>query len=133
MTWRAAARVDREVAVLWAVCAAGCLALRPVWLAAAGLLPACLWHVWTGLPCPGCGTTRAIVHLLLGEIVAAFAMNPLAAGAAVAFVAGGLVAPLWLGLGGLVPVVPAQPRPAWALATFAMVTTNWAWLWASSV
>ncbi|HEX4823149.1 MAG TPA: DUF2752 domain-containing protein [Candidatus Polarisedimenticolaceae bacterium] len=133
MNWRAASRLDRQTVWLWAFAAAGAIALRPVWLAAARLAPACLWHAWTGLPCPGCGTTRALVHLLNGEVAAGFAMNPLAALGAAGFVAGGLLAPLWLVLGGGIPVVPHRPHPAFLAGAAAAVALNWAWLVASGV
>jgi hypothetical protein len=39
--------------------------------------PPCLFHQLTGLFCPGCGTTRAILHLLHGEFREAVGSNPL--------------------------------------------------------
>lgn len=131
MTWRIARRDDRQIAALWAVCAAACLALRPLWLAAAGLFPPCLWHAWTGLPCPGCGATRAVLALLRGQLGAAFGFNPLAAAGAAVFVAVGLVAPVWVAAGGRVPVV--APKPLWSAAAAAAVAANWAWLVVSGV
>ena len=133
MTWRAVSRIDRQTAWLWAIAAASALVLRPVWLAAAPFAPRCLWHTWTGLPCPACGTTRAIVHLLRGEAVQGIAMNPLAAIAVGAFLLGGVVAPLWTALGGAVPVVASRPRPGWMAAAVAALLLNWAWLVASGV
>ena len=59
----------------------------------AGLALASLFHVWvppedprfviclfrrlTGIPCPGCGMTRAFAHLAKGEWAAAWANHPL--------------------------------------------------------
>ena len=37
--------------------------------------PPCLFHALTGLQCPGCGTTRALHHLLHGDVAAAFRLN----------------------------------------------------------
>ena len=37
--------------------------------------PPCLFHVLTGLQCPGCGTTRALHHLLHGDVAGAFRLN----------------------------------------------------------
>ncbi len=34
-----------------------------------------MWHQATGTACPGCGTTRAIHHLLHGRFATAFALN----------------------------------------------------------
>jgi hypothetical protein len=35
-------------------------------------LPACGFHAWTGLPCPGCGLTTAFAHMARGHWHAAF-------------------------------------------------------------
>ncbi len=133
MTWRPPDREDRQVAALWAVCAGLILLLRPLWIVAAGFLPACLWHEWTGWPCPGCGTTRAIVRLLHADPAGALAFNPLATSGVVAFVAGGLVAPVWLACGGQAPRVPTRPQPAWTAALAVVFLANWAWLYVSGV
>lgn len=42
------------------------------------LLPDCPIHHWTGLDCPGCGITRAILALLSGRLSDAFSQNLLA-------------------------------------------------------
>ncbi len=39
-------------------------------------IPVCLFHALTGLPCPGCGLTRAFSSLLHGQVQAAFAYHP---------------------------------------------------------
>jgi hypothetical protein len=39
--------------------------------------PKCLFHEMTGLYCPGCGTTRALNHLLHGELPDALCANAL--------------------------------------------------------
>jgi len=41
--------------------------------------PQCMFRKLTGLPCPTCGATRSVVHLVHGDISHAFIMNPLAA------------------------------------------------------
>lgn len=43
--------------------------------------PVCFWHRLTGLPCPTCGTTRALRALFDGHIADAFRLQPLAMGA----------------------------------------------------
>ncbi len=40
--------------------------------------PPCLFHLLTGLYCPGCGTARALFNLFHGNIARAFHYNPLA-------------------------------------------------------
>lgn len=37
--------------------------------------PPCVFHSLTGLQCPGCGTTRALYHLLHGDVAGAFRLN----------------------------------------------------------
>jgi hypothetical protein len=52
-------------------------------LGAGGLLPIlsvapdCVFKVLTGIPCLTCGSTRSVVHLSHGDILSAFALNPL--------------------------------------------------------
>ncbi len=43
----------------------------------AGLgITVCLFRAFSGLPCPGCGLTRALIALLHGDPAAAFAYHP---------------------------------------------------------
>jgi Protein of unknown function (DUF2752) len=42
-----------------------------------GFFPPCLFRKLTGLKCPGCGSTRALHHLLHGDVAGAFRLNPL--------------------------------------------------------
>lgn len=39
--------------------------------------PKCFLHEWTGLHCPGCGTTRALAALTHGRLADAVRSNPL--------------------------------------------------------
>lgn len=41
-----------------------------------GYLPECMFHRVTGLYCPGCGGTRALLLLLRGEIARSFCYHP---------------------------------------------------------
>jgi len=42
-----------------------------------GFYPPCLFHQFTGLKCPGCGSLRALHHLLHGELLTALQFNAL--------------------------------------------------------
>lgn len=44
----------------------------------AGFYPPCVFHALTGLQCPGCGTTRALYHLLHGDLAGALRLNAMA-------------------------------------------------------
>lgn len=128
MTRRRHPRSVRELALLWCAAALGTLALAPLWPALTSLLRPCAFRAFTGLPCPSCGTTRAALAVLDGDLGAAWAVNPLATIAFLAFVAGGLVAPVWVWAGGPLP----QPGPrAWRLVAVVLLLTalgNWGYL-----
>ena len=71
----------------------------------------CLFHLFTGLPCPFCGMTTAFTHMGRGEVVAAFTCHVL--GPAVYGLTWVLAA---LGLWGLI-------RGRWPVPRFAMGAT----------
>jgi len=136
IAWRAATDDDRTLAAVLAGGAATTAVLAvvaaPVAPALARLLPACVFHAVTGLPCPGCGTTRAALALLAGDPFAALGFNPLATLAAFAGCAFALVAPLWLAAGGAVPHLASAPAgglPRGArLVVVSALAAQWAWL-----
>lgn len=55
-----------------------------------GFYPACQFHQWTGLYCPGCGATRASYQLLHGNFLAALHDNALYLGALAALAVRGI-------------------------------------------
>jgi hypothetical protein len=129
---RAPNREERQLAWLWGVVAACSVLLRPFWLELAPLAPPCPFRAITGIPCPTCGTTHAAVALLNGRLGAALAANPLSTAAAVVFLLGGVLAPVWATLKLPVPEVPA-PLPMWMrLAIAAVVLVSWGWVAARS-
>ncbi|WP_083273905.1 DUF2752 domain-containing protein [Flavobacterium gilvum] len=55
-------------------------------------LTVCIFKRVTGLPCPSCGTTRAVSYLFTGEIVKSVFLNPFGVLVAVIMV----VSPVWI-------------------------------------
>ena len=132
MTTRTATREERQLAILWLAAAVSALALKPLWMAIAPLLRPCVFRSLTGIPCPTCGTTRAATSFLNGEILAAFAANPLAAGFGLLFVVGAPLATLWAIARWPVPLLPT-PIPMWIrVGAVALVSINWLWVLATA-
>jgi hypothetical protein len=126
--WRKPNREERQLAWLWGAVAVSSLLLRPFWLALAPFVPDCPFRAITGIPCPTCGTTHAALALLNGRLGDAFSANPLAALAGIAFVAGGLLAPVWATFNWPVPEIPT-PLPRWARAGIvAALLAGWAYV-----
>jgi hypothetical protein len=133
LAFRRAGPDDRSLALVLALGAAAGLLLVPFAPVLARLAPGCPFHALTGVPCPGCGTTRALVALAHGDFAGALAFNPLATAALLAGGAACLLAPVWILAGGTVPTLaPALPRRA-RLALVLAIAANWAWLIASKV
>lgn len=128
MSWRKLRREERQLAFIWGVLAASSILLRPLWLALPPYLPKCPFRSLTGLPCPTCGTTHAVLAALHGRPLQALAANPLAALAGATFIVGGLLAPLWAGANLPIPETP-RPWPLWfRVALVAVILANWAYL-----
>ena len=114
--------------MMWGAAALSTLVLRPFWLAIAPLLPACPFRSLTGIPCPTCGATHVALALLNGDLRAALGANPLAALAAVAFIVGGVLAPIWAFTRFPMPEL-AAPLPRWVRAAIVTVLlAGWAWV-----
>lgn len=118
---------SRGVAALWFFSAVVVLAAIPFAPRLAPFAPACPFRAWTGVPCLSCGGTRALVALAQGETLAAFASNPLVAAGVVAFVTGGLAAPVWLVFGGRLPALRSLPWPA-RIAAGLLLAASWLWV-----
>jgi hypothetical protein len=76
------------------------------------LYPQCIFHLLTGLHCPGCGTTRCLHALLHGDLAQAAAYNILI-----------LIALALFGVWGLrrgSAVVTGRPLRSWRLPTWSM-------------
>jgi hypothetical protein len=86
--------------------------------------PFCLVRRFLGIPCPGCGMTRALSHLARGEWRAALAFHPLAPLVAAELALGWAAA-------GLAAVSPSPARwPSWVPALLAADGALLVALWA---
>jgi hypothetical protein len=125
VTTRIATREERQLAYLWLAASVSVIALKPLWMAFAPLLRPCVFRSLTGVPCPSCGTTRAALAFLDGNLVAAVAANPLVTAAGLIFVVGAPLAALWAIAKCPVPVLPT-PIPGWArVGAVAIIAANW--------
>lgn len=89
----------------------------------------CAFKALTGLPCPTCGSTRAVARLARLDLAGAFEMNPLATAAAAGLLAWGLLDLLLLARGralGL-EMSPTAGRVL-RVAAVAAIVANWAYL-----
>jgi hypothetical protein len=132
--FRRAGASDRGFAVLLALAGAGAgaaVALAPRF---APFVPACPFHAWTGLPCPSCGATRAVLALAAGDPGVALALHPLVTVGLVALAVASVLALPWVAFRGPLPVV-ASPLPLGRLrlAAAATLAVHWAWLVARGV
>jgi Protein of unknown function (DUF2752) len=105
-------------------------ALSAVWLRLGLPLPYCTLKEWTGLPCATCGTTRMIQAVLSGELVDAFALNPLVfSGLALTIVWGVASAARWAFDLPIQPfTVGPRHRARLGLAAAVAVLLNWIYL-----
>ncbi len=110
----------------WLVGAAGAagVALLALWTPPSDASATfCLTRRVLGLPCPGCGLTRAVSHLLHGEWARALSLHPLAPLAAADALAGWAV---WgLSLHGLAAAPSARAVRAILLAQLAVFIALW--------
>lgn len=136
MPWRHLRKDEFNHELVWLLVTVGAALLGFFWLSSGWATPRCLWHELTGIPCIACGGTRCVRHLLHGDWLGAFRMNPLV------FVALGSVA--LYDLYALIVLTFRLPRlrfgpwPAWAGWTvrgtvIALMIANWAWLIARRV
>jgi hypothetical protein len=117
---------SRQLAFLWGGAALACAAAAPFANGLAADAPVCAFRAITGVPCPTCGGTRALLALSRLDAAAALAWNPLVTLAVAAFLGGGLVALLRALRGQGVPD-GAPPRWAGGAAALALAA-NWAFV-----
>jgi hypothetical protein len=125
---RRAAAADLPLALVLAAGSLSAAVLAPWAPLFARLLPACPLHAWTGLPCPGCGATRAALALTRGDLAGALAHNPLVALGLVGLLGAGALAPLWVWARGPLPVAHGVPANLLRATIAGTLLANWLWL-----
>ena len=118
---------ERQLGFFWGAAALALLLLTPVAPVVAPDLPPCFFHQITGLPCPTCGGTRAVLALLSGDVPGALHANPLVAAILVFFTGGGLFAGAIAAFGRGVRE-PARIPGSGRAALVVVVAANWLWL-----
>ncbi|HOC43426.1 MAG TPA: DUF2752 domain-containing protein [Thermoanaerobaculales bacterium] len=128
LRWTPLSVAERQLAWVWGGLALSVVALKPLWPLVTPFLRPCLFRSITGVPCPSCGATRSVLALLDGDVPGALLLNPLVFAASIAFLAGGVVAPLWAWRRCPAPRL-AHPLPrSIRLGLVALILLNWAWL-----
>lgn len=93
----------------------------------------CLFKSWTGMACPACGSTRAVEHLLHGELMLALSINPVGLIVAGSIGAGAMLFVYDLMKGTTVLETTAHRVNAWlkdplVFGSFiTLVVANWFW------
>lgn len=116
----------KSLGLYWGGVAVAVAVAAPWARQAAALVPPCLFHSWTGLPCPTCGGTHAAVALSRLDFAGAFTANPLAAAAGILFFAGGTIAGAAALAGRPLSEPRLGPRSRWA--AILALAINWIYL-----
>lgn len=127
LPWKVRTRGERLILVAFAACVlVGGLLFTAHFCGAP--LSLCAWKHTTGLPCAGCGGTRAVSLLLAGHAVSAFTLNPGAVGGALLFAALAVYAALVL-LFRIEPLrFPFLRSKACRIAVIGAIAANWVYL-----
>ena len=89
----------------------------------------CPFKMLTGIPCPGCGGTRALIALLHGHLIEAIMTNPLS----IVVIIFALIAPIWLFIDcyrdtDSLKRVMMNKWPTWVIVIMAIIIiANWIW------
>ena len=78
VSWRRLRSGELDHELIWFAVSLTSAAFLAAWLAMQLPWPRCNFRTLLGIPCVTCGSTRAAVALLHGDITAAWAWNPLA-------------------------------------------------------
>ncbi|MDA8016962.1 MAG: DUF2752 domain-containing protein [Thermoanaerobaculia bacterium] len=115
-----------QLGLLWGSVSALSILISPLapWLAERSD-SFCVIKALTGVPCPGCGTTRAALALAQLDVAHAFVSFPLQSFAWSVFIVGGLVAGAWSLSRRDLPSLPRRvPKWVFGLAVV-LVMANW--------
>jgi len=108
---------------LWLLLIAGAVYVFVFEPGRSGFFPACPFRFFTGLTCPGCGTTRALHELMHGHFLAAFMLNPLLV-VALPFLLYAFLRYSAIALRGRMPTRNALPAP-YIYAIFFVIVGFW--------
>ena len=111
------------------LCAAVAMAAIAISCQTAGIR-LCLFKRLTGIPCPTCGGTRAVLHLLRGDLSAAWRSHPLVTVLLLGLMVNAVLSAASLASFRRLPVLQASPR-AWCWLgglLLALAALNWGYL-----
>ncbi len=116
---------------LWLGVSASAGIAGALWLRLNLPVPVCTFHMLTGIPCPGCGSTRAMRQLLEGNFEQALHFNPLTVCVFAAIAIFDLYAVLVLLF--RLPRIRVGPLPPkfgkWTrMFVLSSIALNWAWV-----
>lgn len=120
--------VRRQFGLIWGVAVLAIAALAPWARSVARALPACPFRSLTGIPCPTCGTTHALLALLALHPLRAFAFNPLVSVATLSFAGGGILAGLLALVNRPLPIPGDRMGKALRVVVVAALLLNWAYV-----
>jgi hypothetical protein len=111
------------VVAIWLLFIAGAAYLFIFEPGKSGFFPACPFRFLTGFTCPGCGSARALHHILHGHFDTAFTFNPLLL-LAIPFLLFALIRYSVIVMRGGVPRPNALPAP-YIYAMFVIILSFW--------
>ena len=136
MRWRRLLPNEIDYELIWLSVSVLSALVAWYWLRSGLPTPVCLFHEFTGWPCPGCGATRCVRNVMHGDLITGFLMNPMVFIMGALFVIYDVYAAIVLGF--RLPRLRFDSIPKWLGATArfgipAMVLINWGWLVYSKV
>lgn len=117
---------DRWIGIYAGAVSVMLVGAAPMAASAASLMPPCPFRSVTGLPCPTCGATHAVVALSRLNWGGALAANPLVTIGACALILGGLAAGTAALLGRPLREPSWGPVSRWS--AILLVLLNWVWV-----